>query len=395
MLSKLVNFKSIFIVILFLWILSIPFKNSVYQASTVLMILIFLVNLIKNRDYVYFKNLFNLYKNFLFAFGLIILSMFISNIFNEIPKSGWSSLFSYIYRYALICIILIYFYSKHFFSRDTVGLFILISLGIQGLDGVYQTFVGYDLFKHNIGGFAEGLTGATFNRNTFGFFMGLGVLTSYFLLMKKFTLDIKHSVISLLLVIFLFGTLFSYSRATWVAVFICLLIYSIINYKKINLKYLLIIFTISVGIFYLFNFSDSLLIRFNSLIGGDSSNRYEIWLKAIEMIIQKPIFGWGIESWEIFGIKEYAGIHNIYLEILFSLGILGFFCFSYFVFLILKNSLKNKDYVFLIFLVYFLVIGCFDHSILTGKTYLSSITLLIFFILSKKVDDFLLNKEKL
>ena len=204
-------------------------------------------------------------------------------------------------------------------------LFILISLGIQGLDGVYQSFVGYDLFKHNLGSFAEGLTGATFNRNTFGFFMGLGVLTTYFLLIKKFSLDMKNGIVIILFIIFIFGILFSYSRATWVAVFICLFLYIIINYKKINLKYLIILVTMCIAIFYLFNFSDYLSTRFHSLASGDSSNRYEIWLKAIEMISQKPLFGWGIESWKVFGLKEYAGIHNIYLEILFSLGILGFF----------------------------------------------------------------------
>ena len=133
--------------------------------------------------------------------------MLISNLLKEIPKSGWDSLLSYVYRYALICMILIYFYSKNFFSKNTVILFILISLGIQGLDGVYQSFVGYDLFKHNLGSFTEGLTGATFNRNTFGFFMGLGVLTTYFLLIKKFSLDMKNGIVIILFIIFIFGTL--------------------------------------------------------------------------------------------------------------------------------------------------------------------------------------------
>lgn len=379
--EKYLNIKNIFISTLFIWIVSIPFKNSVYQVSTVLLIVIFLFNLITNRDYLYLKSLFNQYKDFFLAFSLILFSMLISNLLNEIPKSGWDSLLSYVYRYALICMILIYFYSKNFFSKNTVILFILISLGIQGLDGVYQSFVGYDLFKHNLGSFAEGLTGATFNRNTFGFFMGLGVLTTYFLLIKKFSLDMKNGIVIILFIIFIFGTLFSYSRATWVAVFICLFLHTIINYKKINLKYLIILVTTCIAIFYLFNFSDYLSTRFHSLASGDSSNRYEIWLKAIEMISQKPLFGWGIESWKVFGLKEYAGIHNIYLEILFSLGILGFFCFFIFLFLISKNLFKHKDFILLIFLIYFLLIGCFDHSILTGKTYLASITLLIFFIL--------------
>ncbi len=395
MIKTLLSIKNLFLWIFCIWIISIPFKNSVYQVSTVLLILIFLLDLIKSRNYTYFRDLFYIYKEYFLVFSLIILSIFISNFLNEIPKSGWNSLFSYIYRYALICIILIYFYSKNIFSKNTIRLFILISLGIQGLDGVYQAFVGYDLFKHNIGGFAEGLTGATFNRNNFGFFMGLGLLISYFSLIKKFSFDIKNMMFFLLLIVFIFCTLFSYSRATWVAVFVCLSLYSIINYKKINLKYLIVFVIVIVATFYLFNFSDNLLIRFHSLVSGDSSNRYIIWIKAIEMIFQKPLFGWGIDSWEIFGIKEYAGIHNIYLEVLFSLGVLGFLCFSYFLFLIIKNIIKNRNYILFIFLIYFLVIGSFDHSILEGKTYLSSLTLLIFFIFSNNINKILINEQEI
>lgn len=394
MLNLFLNFQNVFIGILFFWIVSIPFKNSIYQISTFFMIVIFISYIIKNKDFIHLKRLFYLYKNFFLAFGLIILSMFISNILNEIPKSGWSNLVAYFYRYALICIILIYFYSKDFFSKDTVLYLILFSLVIQGLDGIFQSFIGYDVFKHNVGNLSEGLTGSTFNRNVFGFFMGLGFLLTFLAFIKKFTFDIKSLLLFICIIIFIYTTVFSYSRATWVSIFICLISYFLIEYKKINLKHLIVLFFILGVTFYLFNSFEYLIIRFNNLLSGDSAGRFEIWIKALELIYEKPIFGWGIDSWEISGLKGYAGIHNIYLEILFSLGFFGFLAFSVLLYIVLKKIIRERNYIGMIFLMYFLIIGCFDHSILTGKTYLSSFTLLIYFIFSNNANEILTKKEK-
>lgn len=139
---NLLTQQNIFIFLLFLWTVSIPFKNAVYQGSTILLITFFLVYLIKNRDYKYFKSLFNNYKDLFISFSLIILSMSISNTINDFSNiDAWRLELNYIYRYALIFIILIYFFSKQFFSKQIFIIFIFISLGIQGLDGDRKSVV--------------------------------------------------------------------------------------------------------------------------------------------------------------------------------------------------------------------------------------------------------------
>lgn len=112
----------------------------------------------RNRDFEYVKSLIYLYKDIIFSFLLIIGSMTISNSINDVANTeAWRLEFSYIYRYAFILFLLLYFYGKEVFSKKLLVLLILVSFGIQALDGLYQIFMGYDLFKHNMGDLTIGL----------------------------------------------------------------------------------------------------------------------------------------------------------------------------------------------------------------------------------------------
>ncbi|MDX9901648.1 MAG: O-antigen ligase family protein [Aliarcobacter sp.] len=382
------NPKNIFNVLLLVWVISIPFKNAIYQGSTIFLIIFFLVYVIKNRDYDNLKILFYKYKDLFIAFSLIILSMTISNILNDVSKTdAWHLEFSYIYRYAFIFIVLIYFYSKDFFSKQMLIIFIFISLGIQGLDGVFQSITGYDIFKHNIGDLTLGLSGATFNRNIFGFFMGIGILFSFFLIKKDEILSKFNSIFLSFFIIFIFSTLFSFSRAAWVSVFISFVLYFILNYKKINIKHIIGVSMISIFLIVIFLNIDLLQNRFEQLLNGQTSRRDTIWINTIYLIKQKLFFGWGVDTWQIYGLKEFAGIHNITLEILFYMGFFGLFSFLIFLGLIIKEIFSIKNYELLSFIIFMLIVGQFDHSIITGKTYLATMTILMFFVFMNRIDN--------
>ncbi|MDD2896223.1 MAG: O-antigen ligase family protein [Aliarcobacter sp.] len=389
---SLLKQQNIFIFLLFLWTVSIPFKNAIYQGSIITLIIFFVIYIIKNRDYNNFKILFYKYKDLFIAFSLIILSMTISNIINDVSKTeAWHLEFSYIYRYAFIFIILIYFYSKKFFSKQLFVTFVFISLGIQGLDGVFQSITSYDIFKHNIGNLTDGLSGVTFNRNIFGFFVALGVILSFFLIRKDNIFNKINFIVFPFFIIFIFCTLFSYSRAAWVSIFIAFSFYIIMNYKKINIKYIFISGIIFIILFFIISNVDLLQNRFEQLLKGDSSLRNVIWLNAIELIKEKLIFGWGLDTWKNYGMKEFAGVHNIILEILFFMGFFGLLAFIYFFILVIKEIFNVKNYVLLTFVVFMLVVGQFDHSIITGKTYLSPMVILMFFVFVYRVEK----KEKI
>jgi len=387
--SKYYSENYLFNILLLIWCISIPFKNAVYQISTGLIVLFFLVYIVKYKDYIYFKELALRFKDLILAFFLIILSMTISNFINNVSKTdAWRTELMFIIRYAFPFIIFIYFYSKKFFKKNSLLLFIFISLVIQSIDGVYQSILGYDFFKNNIGSLSAGLTGVTFNRNTFGLLMGLGSLISFILLIKKQKLDIKAFFLFLLFVLFIYSGLFSYSRSSWLALFSCFIIYLIINFKSFRIKHLIYFsFTLLLIISMFFNV-DSLLNRLDLLLAGASSNRDLLWLKAIELIQEKPIFGWGVDTWQLYGLRSYPGIHNSLLEISFFTGLFGLVSFLIFFFLILKTIFVNREWNLLLIVNYLFVVSQFDHNIFKSKIFLSVVVIFMFYTYLYRIDKY-------
>ena len=385
--TKPVVVQNIFNFILIIWLVSIPFKNVIYQISTVLLIAFFLIYLVKYKDFTYLKNLLLNYKELIYIFFMILLSLIISDIANyELIDTNILQLqISYFYRYIFIFVILLYFYSKNFFTKSLLYFIVLISLSIQTFDGLYQSIVGYDLFKNNVGSLESGLTAATFNRNTFGLIMGLGVLLSFFLINREKVFNKTNLLNILLFIFFIFCSLFSYSRATWVALFLSFILYFIIHYKNIKLKYILY-FIISLFIFiFIFLNIDPLFSRLNLLLSGYLSNRDEIWLNCVDLIKQKPFFGWGVGTWSEIGLKAYSSVHNSILEILLYLGFFGLFIYLYFFIVIIKELFCFKNFKAYSILIYFIVVSFFDQDIFSGKIFLSFFTILIFYIFSNRL----------
>jgi O-antigen ligase len=385
MISILLSWKNIFNFIFLIWIISVPFKNSIYQSSTILLILFFLIYLIKHRDFLYFKELISKYKSVWYSVFLILISMALSNIINDVNMDSWKALFAYIYRYVLIFIILLYFYSKEIFTKKILYMFLLFSLGIQSFDGLYQSILGYDFFKHNLGNLHQGLSGATFSRNIFALIMGLGVLLCIFAIKVKNS-NRTNFVMILWSFIFIFCTLFSYSRAVWVALFLSVFFYFLINLKSIKISYILYVIGIVSVVVLAFIYIDSLQNRLDLLLKGNSSHRDKIWSYSISLIEQKPIFGWGLDTWSLIGLKKYTNVHNSILEILLYLGIFGFISFTYLFLIILKEINYQKNFRAFSVLIYLVVVSFFDQDIFTGKIYLSFFTILMFFIFVNRVE---------
>jgi len=387
--TKYYNIKNVFNILLFIWCVSIPFKNALYQGTTIFIILFFIVIIIKYKEYTYLKEICYKFKDLFFAFTLIILSMTISNSINDVSKSdAWRIELMFILRYGLIFIILIYFYSRDFFHKNKLIIFFLISMLIQAFDGVYQSIYGYDFFKHMISDYPGGLTGAVFYRNVFGFLMGLSLLFTVFYLVNNFKRKIitrNNIIISISFFLFLYSTIFSYSRAVWVAIFASFLMYIVINYKYLKIKHLLYILIFTSILILIFTNIDSLSYRFNSLLSGDSSNRFEIWSKGLELINQKLIFGWGVDSWKIHGLKEYAALHNSILEILLYTGLFGLFSFLIIIMMTFKTIIKNNSLELSLIITYLLVNSLFDHSIFESKIFLTVLTIFMFYVYSYRI----------
>ena len=377
------EYERIFInIVLCIYVISIPFKDVFFQSSIVLLVLSFFVIVFREND---FLDFIKKIKILLYFFVAILFSMTISNLSNDFSwlMDSLKIQFSYFYRYMLIILVLLYFFEKKIFSKNFFLIYLLISLLVQGIDGIFQSLEGYDYFKQIKGNLIIGLTGVTFNRNAFGFLMGIGVILSLYFFNIN---DLYKKYIGIITIsIFIFCTIFSYSRAVWVSLCIVLFIYLFINFRVINKKIFFFFSFIFIFIFILFFSIDTLNNRLTSLFMMNSSNRDTIWLFTINLIEEKPFLGWGLASWSFIGLKNYSSVHNSLLEIILILGLFGFVIYFVFFVFLMREILYFKDFKSLYILIFFIVVSLFDQNVFTGKIFLSCFSLLIFNIFSNRL----------
>lgn len=366
--------KLIFKVLLFIWILSIPFKNAVFQISSSLIILFFLVNLFRTKNFqILILNLKET-KYLFIGFFFIIFSMIFSNLINldNINIKSWNLIFMFIIRYGLIFIILAYFYKLKFFSKNEVIFFILLSLLLVLSTGIYQSIQNFDLILKG-----KGITGTLYNRNAFGLFMGLGFVLS-FLLLKY-----KKNFALILIFLFSFFMIFSFSRSSWVASVSSFFIFLLINYKSIRLSHLIYFLSFIGFLIILYLNFNSFQNRFEQLLDGNSSHRTTIWLHSIEFIKERLLFGYGIDSFKNLPdplFKKISAPHNMIVEILISIGLIGLIGYLSIIFIVLRKIYKSGNFYFFPIITYFFIVVQFDFGIFSSKELLSFLTIFVFFV---------------
>ena len=370
-----------------IWIVFIPMKTSVYQISFLCIVGVFLTYLLLYKKIFILKHIVIEHKNVIFSFGIILISMTISNSLSTVTTlESWIPEFHYIFRYFFIFLILVFFHKEAIINKKFVLFSVLFALSLQGIDGIYQAIFEYDFIKHNTSSLNDGLSGATFNRNNFGFFMTIGTSISTGLLFynQKYKLTNIHIYILIVfLFIFLFNLLFSYSRASWLFYGVFILILCITEYKRISKKHFFIFLAIAILIVLVFFYYDNLFFRLSQLLKMDDSGRMPIWNDVIYLIKQNYIFGYGLMSYASIASQPILSVHNSVLEILLFVGVFGFISFTLLLYFILREIIKIKNYFYLALFFAFLVITQFDNSIIKSITTLSSLSIFAFFIFAK------------
>ena len=331
-------------------------KNAIYQVSVILMImmLIYHVLVFKNIDMI--KSILKQQKAIFIAFGLIIISMLLSSILGVNTLNSLSDTFKFVIRYVLILLVLLYFYKNNFFNREFIIKIIVISITIYALDGLYQYLIGYDFFKEQplMG---QGLTGPIFNRNIFGFIMAIGSIITFSLLFHN---DYKfHYFKYFLFIIFLlmvFNLFFSMSRASWLffLLYFSLSIPYVYSKDLLSKKRLAMIMFVIFFIIILFTSNDSLLLRLNTLLSGNSSQRFELWMDTLHYIRESFLYGYGIDTYTLIVTTKFSGTHNVFIEIFLFLGFFGFLTYLNFFRVVFLEVYKLKVYKYGFFLLSFL-----------------------------------------
>lgn len=197
------------------------------------------------------------------------------------------------------------------------------------------------------------------NPNTFASMLMISLICSIWLLLKK--RGYKKSIY-LIVVLAQFYMLFLSGGRKFVLIpllFIyILLILNVERKKKIKIVQYTFTFGAILLIAYwlIFNvpqFYSAIGFRMESLINlvtGQGLNSFDIGrqdmiLNGIEFWKQRPIFGYGINNYQIlfgrtFGVNVYS--HNNYIEMMVNLGMMGFIAYYSYYFILIRNLWNKK-----------------------------------------------------
>ena len=208
---------------------------------------------------------------------------------------------------------------------------------------------------------------------------------------KNFKLSIN---LSLIIVSFLsFFILFASSRTGWITnILIHLFFISCIFFKKkISRKAIIYFLVLMIPFTTVIYTNKTIKHRFNEIITytfqkidqkevrSSTSARKKIWLSSLKLIKKKWITGYGLGlSKKVFQkqlkkdgynylVKKNYNSHNQYLQVFLDQGVFGFLLLVFFTFGMLYLSLKQKDFIYALFLV-IMILNFMTESILETQS---------------------------
>ena len=276
------------------------------------------------------------------------------------------------------------------------GFFILVHNVIRSLhdakkilSGILVTSIipmafGYYQFFFGIGG--KGIEGMT-NRmiGTLGFANAYGIFLSFVFVACLMILLNKQWKFQRWVIIPTFSSvivsiMLSLNRGTWIALGLAILSASAMYFRNINKKWFIV-----SAIVLSFTFSGIVIKRFEQLSekrqympGNTLQQRVNYWKQIYPLILQKPVFGYGIGTSTYVTMNQYkldAIAHNDYLRLGIETGFVGLFLYLGFftneLFRYLKSVRKKYNwyinYPMLIGIIYFLIISVaqniYDHIV--------------------------------
>ncbi|MBW4673951.1 MAG: O-antigen ligase family protein [Desmonostoc geniculatum HA4340-LM1] len=291
-------------------------------------------------------------KIILISLGLLYLWMWVSSLLSQFPTTAityslkYSSYFILFFAFLVLTFKKLKTSSLTFYYRSI--LYLLQIIAIFGfLEALVPNHWIFELLKFP--SFYPQIGSIMQNPNQFGVIMGIGLCLG--LILEK---QNKISQIELYISEFLFliSLAFSASRNGWIIFIfgiILLLIYKIINFKKmifIMSLWLFCILSIPVST-YRIGLGDSKIFPLINLFlanpseialpspVGTALSRFALWQAALSETIKRPVTGIGIGVFaEYIGVKVFGAkgfhAHNIFLNVLVEQGVTGLLIFSNF-----------------------------------------------------------------
>lgn len=247
----------------------------------------------------------------------------------------------------------------------------LITATVIASYGICQYF-GLDIFRLEPGRYKYLVYSTIGNQNFFGSYLVLMIpfAVHFWFYRKKAIALFAYSVI-------FFCLMATMSRGPWLGAIMGLIIYfflrSVYLNEKLFSKQFFIFIVVTVGVVLLFAIASPaspfyrfymIITDFTKVIVNDpnvnktGSNRWFIWTKVVDLIKERPIFGFGISNLELMfksrfsaGINKIYGYyitidkaHNEYLDIAVSSGIPSLIAYLIFIYSTTLNRLKKSSF---------------------------------------------------
>ena len=348
------------------------FKGIIFRLIVIFALASLLAYFWKNQLYKIAKN-WLIISAFSFLFILPLTSIFSV----EIHDSLWGGFERMEGAFYYVFLAIFLFLLLQIFNKDSdwqkVFLAIAVSSLLVDVLAIFQK-LGINFWLIKYGGRIGGTLGNAAYLASFAL-LGLIFLLFFFYKYKKYRILAGTAIGLNLLTIFISAT-----RGTLVALFFSLFLALVLILFKKDLLSAKIKVYISTGLLLMVLFISSIFIFKNttfvknieplqrlssiSLQDGTSASRLITWQYAWQGFLAKPIFGWGLENFDLVFNKYFDGrvsenwfdrAHNNYLDILTTGGVislLAYLIFIYFVFrsiyLLYKDN-KIDYYVWLIF----------------------------------------------
>jgi len=382
-------FYSTLILVFFFWKYFFISDSMMFSQNFVLfLIAVFYFIFILMKKKIYFDSIKFNYKYSLHLAILlpVLLSTFFARDINLSVKA-----FLILLQYTLIYLFLTQsiFQLKHIRIMYIV---ILLSTTIPLIVGLSQVLRGETRIKSTL-----------MNPNEFGGFSAFCIYLIFPLILNS-----KSSAIRILSYVYLFISsllLFATeSRGAQIAIIASLIVYFYYKNKTNHIKvykviYPLMFLTIFI-LFFAYNYMGRIFLLANLNITASDLDRIGMWYAALILFLESPIIGIGINNYikyytqhhpffEILNLKTLPVAHNLYLNTLAEMGIIGFLTLVYSMIMIFKILYKNvsresgmsKDIALSLigFFIYFLIHNVIDCFWTSYAHHVSHMILVFFF----------------
>jgi O-antigen ligase len=298
-------------------------------------------------------------RNLTFLFIGLTLVLVASGFYTVSPEYGWMKIGRFIVFLLPMCLTPFIIFKESEDSRKLMRIFIIVIISVAGILMIRLIYIS---LTGGLLGYLVRVTITGANPISIARYLAMGGALSFAALLRQSRSNIK--VIQVLaLIIILLGIISTGSRGPLFSLFFGALTFAIIfeqrNFKKIFLFLLGSMLVVAALIYFL---PENLTYRFSQITSGEYvltqtgvrrystiASRYNFWILGISTWVSsiKNIFiGLGAGGYSsLFIWRDFRWYpHNIFVEILAELGIVGFSLLALFLYFSARFLINNRKY---------------------------------------------------